>query len=62
MAAVEAAMVPMNAFLPIDAAAADDDDFMDMDKAWVVGRVNDTKTTAATELKTLFFEIIVLCI
>lgn len=75
MTAVEAAMVPMKAFLPIDADAAapaglvfvfalvlvlEDDDFMDMEKALLVGRVDDTNTTAATEHKTLFFEIILL--
>jgi hypothetical protein len=78
MTAVEAAMVPMKAFLPIDADAAapaaglvfvlvfalvlvlEDDDFMDMEKALLVGRGDDTNTTAATEHKTLFFEIILL--
>lgn len=64
MTAVDAAMVPMNAFLPIAAAAVlvaalvVEDDFMDMEKASLVGRVDDTNTTAATEHKTLFFEII----
>ena len=71
MTAVDAAMVPMNAFLPIAAAAAvvlgvvagdDGDDFKDMEKASLVGRVDDTNTTAATEHKTLFFEIILFVI
>ena len=70
MTAVDAAMVPMNAFLPIAAAAAvlvvvagdDGDDFKDMEKALLVGRVDDTNTTAATEHKTLFFEIILFVI